>query len=129
MMQSVLQSAQSQMTPCRLTCVETADAAIGRLQKEGFDLVIADENLPFFKGHELARWIHENLTERLIPVILTSDQQSSGSRRSATLFSEMIRQGIIALFIPKPFGTQQFISMVHLALTMKPAAAARSERK
>jgi CheY-like chemotaxis protein len=95
-----------------LTGVNNGNAAIERMERQIFDLVISDENLPGIKGHEIAEWMRRNRRYGRVPLILMSAENDH------RLFSDLLKNRLITFYLPKPFSIMQFESLVSMSLNL-----------
>lgn len=95
-----------------VTCTNGEDAILEIKQNE-IDLVIVDESMPKAKGNVVAHFIRENEKTKHIPVILIT------AENNPTHFNEMLKTGLINLFLPKPFSPTLLLNMVQILLKSK----------
>lgn len=87
--------------------VDSGEAALAELQKEQFDLVVADKNLPGLDGLEvlrLARTQYPNLQAILITGFPTPETR------------EQAREMGVHAFVTKPFGILEIVEICDDAL-------------
>lgn len=84
--------------------------AILEIKQNDFDLVIVDESMPKVKGNVVAHFIRENEKTKHIPIILIT------AENNPTHFNELLKTGLINLFLPKPFSVKLLQNMVNLLL-------------
>jgi response regulator RpfG family c-di-GMP phosphodiesterase len=97
-------------------CGEAQDAgtALALLQKEPFDLILLDLNLPDMDGYELCRLLRTTRGDRNLKIIVLS------GRGDQNQLSEALPLGADD-FIAKPFGVRQLRARVEHALRLKDA--------
>ena len=86
---------------CHLVSFETAEEGMQELQKQTYDIVIADYKLPGMDGLELFKWLQKSTQEvhqRPIRILITA----FGNEK---LISEARKVGVQD-FIDKPFTTR-----------------------
>jgi len=99
--------------------VGSGDDAIARLEREPFDIVLADVGMPGRDGFEVARFVRERPATAHVPVILLTGayEQVDAARVAASGASAVL---------PKPFEPQAVIQKVRELLVGRPAPAAAS---
>ncbi|MEK7722782.1 MAG: response regulator [Acidobacteriota bacterium] len=98
-----------------LTCTNGEDAILQIKQNE-LDLVILDETMPKANGTIVAHFIRENENTKYIPVILIT------AENNPTHFNDLLKTGLINLFLPKPFSPTLLLNMIYFLLKSKDAA-------
>jgi two-component system chemotaxis response regulator CheY len=81
------------------------EEALGLLQHEWIDLILADLNMPVMNGLELVRRLHEDDVLKSVPVIMIS---TVGSKTS---IEELRARGVRA-YVRKPFTPEQIRKIV-----------------
>lgn len=92
------------------------EEAILQVKQNELDLVILDETMPKANGNVVAHFIRENDKTKHIPVILIT------AENNPTHFNEMLKTGLINLFLPKPFSPKLLLNMVQFLLKSKDSA-------
>ena len=90
-----------------MVVVESGEAALQALQKEPFDLLIADKNLPGIDGLEVLRLARP--TYPRLQAILVTGFPTPESREEATSLG-------VAAFVTKPFGILEIVEICDAAL-------------
>ncbi len=98
-----------------VVCVQTGAEAIARLEREEFEAVISDLNMPGMSGLELCRRVHRNWPN--LPLLVLTGFLSTGTS------VEALRAGACEV-LSKPIRMQELL----LALT-RALAGRRVERK
>lgn len=98
------------------TCTNGEDAIL-EIKLKDFNLVIVDESMPKAKGNVVAHFIRENERTRHIPVILIT------AENNPTHFNEMLKTGLINLFLPKPFSPTLLLNMINFLIKTTAAPA------
>ncbi len=90
--------------------VESAEAALDRLEHINFDVVVTDFKLPGMSGLELLEHVRQRCpsTRTILITAYGTAQVEDRGRRLADVY------------LPKPFGMRDFISTVQQALYPKP---------
>lgn len=93
-----------------LTVLTVGDAlqAIDAVQRERFDMVVTDYNMPMMDGGQLLDQIHEHTAHRDVPVIVMSASKDSG------LADRLLRAGA-AYYLPKPIAFDQLLALLRFA--------------
>lgn len=108
--------ARSTLETLGLACGEAADAttALHALEKEPYDLVLLDLNLPDMDGYELCRRLRQTPVQRYLKIIILS------GRGDQNELSDSLPLGADD-YIAKPFGVRQLRARVKHALGLKEA--------
>lgn len=99
----------------RVTLVTTGEAAILRLAKEPFDLIVLDLRLPGMSGLETCRQIKADPRLRHIPVIISTVYDEHQMRASAYAMGA-------AEYLVKPFPMNHLLARVARLLSIALAA-------
>lgn len=110
--QSALELEILNSTEYQVSAVENFQSAVELLSKKQFDVVLLDYNLPDGKGDELCRWVRQQETMLLLPIIVVT-----GSDAFTTL--PMCMDAGATDFIKKPFHPIELISRVNSAIRYK----------
>ncbi len=97
-----------------ITAVENGAAAIERLQKEKFDLIISDWNMPITDGYELLEWVRADRTCRDIPFIMAT------ARGEKKQLIKAVMAGV-SHFIAKPFTPEELKQVIEETFDKKKA--------
>jgi response regulator RpfG family c-di-GMP phosphodiesterase/serine/threonine protein kinase len=99
-----------------LKCTEAADAttALASLQKERYDLVVLDLNLPDMDGYDLCQRLRKSPLQPSLKIIVVS------GRGDQNQLCEALPRGADD-YIAKPFGVRQLQARVEHALRLKEA--------
>ncbi len=81
-----------------------------KLNESYFDLVVTDYNMPEMDGEQLTRYIREHSSQRSIPVLMVTSEES-GSRLSA------VQQAGVSGICDKPFDPQVVKQLIRSALS------------
>jgi two-component system chemotaxis response regulator CheY len=84
---------------------ENGKQAIGMIEKEFFDLIVTDYNMPEMDGEELSQFIRTQSTQRSVPVLMVTSE-SDHSRLAG-----MQQSGVSAVF-DKPFTVDSLRSTI-----------------
>ncbi|MDF1562481.1 MAG: response regulator [Deltaproteobacteria bacterium] len=95
-----------------LTVVTVSDAlqAIDAVERERFDMVVTDYNMPMMHGGQLLEQIHAQVAHRNVPVIVMSASQDPD------LADRLLRAGA-AYYMPKPIQFAQLLALLRFAKT------------
>jgi two-component system phosphate regulon response regulator PhoB len=116
---SILQLARVVLTKegyCVQTCTN-GEEAIMEIKVKDFNLVIVDESMPKAKGNVVAHFIREHERTRHIPIIMIT------AENNPTHFNELLKTGLINLFLPKPFSPKLFLNMINFLIKTAPASS------
>lgn len=110
----VVKSCERILTPAGYTVdgASNGNEAIGKLGKDGYDLVVTDLRMPDIDGLELIRWIRNSKPETGVVVITGYPSQES------------IREALglrILDYLPKPFSPALLTEIVQRAMEYKKA--------
>lgn len=94
------------------TCTNGEEAIVA-LRAKIFDLVICDETMPKASGTVVAEYLRHNQETKHIPFILISAEHNSKH------FTELLKNGIINLFLPKPYSPTLLINMTRCLIQTK----------
>jgi two-component system phosphate regulon response regulator PhoB len=97
------------------TCTNGEDA-IMEVKLKDFNLVIVDESMPKAKGNVVAHFIREQGRTRHIPVIMIT------AENNPTHFNELLKTGLINLFLPKPFSPKLLLNMINFLIRSAPVS-------
>lgn len=89
--------------------------ALKCLDREHFDLIFSDDNMPLMTGYELAVEVRGRPATAQLPIVIVS------ANYEARRIAEMVEKNIINYFIPKPFTINQ-ISLLAQSLTGRKAS-------
>lgn len=92
-----------------ITTAENGKAAVELIEQNFFDLVVTDYNMPEMDGEALTRYIREHSSQRSIPVLMVTSEES-GSRLSA------VQQAGVSGICDKPFDTATVKGMIRQML-------------
>lgn len=105
---------------CEVAEAFDGEAALAALEKERFDLVIADLMMPRLSGMELLRYVKQHHPE--VEVVMITGYASIESAVEATKIGA-------AGYVPKPFTPQELTSVVEKALAnAKPPVPEQTEK-
>lgn len=90
---------------CRLTCVESVEAAVAAMRKEAPDLVITDCAMPIQDGFDLLHRIKENAEFDAIPTLMVTAHANPELRDRA------LQEGFDA-FLTKPVDPARLVKVV-----------------
>jgi CheY-like chemotaxis protein len=90
---------------CRLTCVESVEAAVAAIRKDPPDLVITDCAMPIQDGFDLLHRIKEDPTLGAIPTLMVTAHANPDLRDRA------LEEGVDA-FLTKPVDPQRLVEVV-----------------
>jgi two-component system chemotaxis response regulator CheY len=79
-----------------ITSAENGVAAVALIEKNFFDLVVTDYNMPEMDGETLTRYIREHSSQRSIPVLMVTSEDNA-SRLAA------VQQAGVSGICDKPF--------------------------
>lgn len=99
------------------TCTN-GEEAILEIKQQDFDLIVVDESMPKARGNDVAHFIRENDRTRHIPVILIT------AENNPTHFNELLKSGLINLFLPKPFSPKLLLNMINFLIKSTAASPA-----
>ena len=88
-----------------ITEAENGREAVNLLDRNFFDMVFTDYNMPEMDGEELIRYIRENSMQRDIPVLMVTSEES-GSRLAA------VQQAGVSGICDKPFDVDTVMQMI-----------------
>ncbi len=88
-----------------ITEAENGSEAVEILERNFFDLVITDYNMPEMDGEELTRYIRVNGMQRSIPILMVTSEEN-GSRLAA------VQQAGVSGICDKPFDTDTLMNMI-----------------
>ena len=88
-----------------ITTAENGRAAVALIEKDFFDLVVTDYNMPEMDGEMLTRHIREHSSQRSIPVLMVTSEGDS-SRLAA------VQQAGVSGICDKPFDTATVKKMI-----------------
>lgn len=91
------------------------EEAIVAIKAKRFDLVICDETMPKATGTTVAEFLRQNPETKHIPFILISAEHNSRH------FTDLLNQGTINLFLPKPYSPNLLINMAQCLTQTKTA--------
>lgn len=97
------------------TCTNGEDA-IMEVKLKDFNLVIVDESMPKAKGNVVAHFIREQERTRHIPVIMIT------AENNPTHFNDLLKTGLINLFLPKPFSPKLLLNMINFLIKSAPVS-------
>ena len=92
-----------------ITTAENGRQAMELIERNFFDLVVTDFNMPEMDGEALTRYIRERSSQRSIPVLMVTSEES-GSRLSA------VQQAGVSGICDKPFDTATVKQMIRQML-------------
>ncbi len=92
-----------------ITTAENGRQAVELIEQNFFDLVVTDFNMPEMDGEALTRYIREHSSQRSIPVLMVTSEES-GSRLSA------VQQAGVSGICDKPFDTATVKQMIRQML-------------
>jgi CheY-like chemotaxis protein len=90
---------------CRLTCVESVEAAVAAIRKDPPDLVITDCAMPIQDGFDLLHRIKEDPTLGAIPTLMVTAHANPDLRDRA------LQEGVDA-FLTKPVDPKRLVKVV-----------------
>lgn len=93
----------------QITMAENGREAVELIERNFFDLVVTDFNMPEMDGEALTRYIREHSSQRSIPVLMVTSE-GSGSRLSA------VQQAGVSGVCDKPFDTATVKGMIRKML-------------
>ncbi len=93
----------------QITTAENGRAAVDLIEQNFYDLVVTDYNMPEMDGEALTRYIREKSSQRSIPVLMVTSEES-GSRLSA------VQQAGVSGICDKPFDTATVKQMIRQML-------------
>lgn len=88
-----------------ITEAENGVEAVGILERDFFDMVFTDYNMPEMDGEQLTRHIREKSMQRTIPVLMVTSEEN-GSRLAA------VQQAGVSGICDKPFDTDTVMKMI-----------------
>ena len=94
----------------QITTANNGVEAAKKLNEDYFDLVVTDYNMPEMDGEQLTRYIREHSSQRSIPVLMVTSEES-GSRLSA------VQQSGVSGICDKPFDPQVVRQLIRSALS------------
>lgn len=95
-MRRILKNILKQIGFKNITEADDGTSAIEELQKESFDLVISDWNMPKMTGIELLKWIRANESMKHIPVLMVTAEAQKQN------VIEAVKAGVTN-YVVKPF--------------------------
>lgn len=92
---------------CKVTCVENGLEAVSLMQREDFDLVLMDIQMPQMDGYAASREIRSNpgVSNRLVPIIALTAHAVEGEM-------DIARDAGMNDFLPKPFDKEELWSIL-----------------
>ena len=93
----------------KITTANNGIEAARLLEVDYFDLVVTDYNMPEMDGEQLTRYIREHSSQRSIPVLMVTSEES-GSRLAA------VQQSGVSGICDKPFDPQVVKQLIRSAL-------------
>ena len=93
-----------------ITTANNGIEAAQKLNETYFDLVVTDYNMPEMDGEQLTRYIRQHSTQRSIPVLMVTSEES-GARLSA------VQQSGVSGICDKPFDPQVVKQLIRSALS------------
>lgn len=94
----------------KITTANNGIEAAQKLNETYFDLVVTDYNMPEMDGEQLTRYIREHSSQRSIPVLMVTSEES-GSRLAA------VQQSGVSGICDKPFDPQVVKQLIRNALS------------
>ncbi len=92
--------------PAQVTWANTGDRAIGMLDRDVFDIIVTDYQLPGASGDEVIRAARRSERNREVPIILlTAKERELDVERIRDVHS-------VAAVVPKPFSPRQVTELV-----------------
>ncbi len=110
-----------------VTCIDQPELAVEALEREKYDLMLCDIDMPVLNGHEVMAKAHE-LQPAMIRVFVTGAGNMDAAVRA-------INEGEVHRFVRKPFDANNLRNMVREALERKEEleivseASARARRR
>jgi two-component system chemotaxis response regulator CheY len=89
----------------KITEAENGREAVDILERDFFDLVFTDYNMPEMDGEKLTRYIREKSTQRSIPILMVTSEEN-GSRLAA------VQQAGVSGICDKPFDTDTILALI-----------------
>jgi CheY-like chemotaxis protein len=86
-------------------------------QRQQFDLLLTDEQMPVMSGHELCRLLRDDIRYRDMPIVFVTAKRFEMMR----LLTDDLR---ISALISKPFSPRQLISTIDAVLAARTTAPA-----
>lgn len=102
----ILATSLSKNPNYQVEAVHNGQAALELCQEQFFDVVVADYQLPDMTGVDIAKALLE-FSPKTKVILITA--------LSANMIVDSIAQGNISHFLEKPFGLQDFLSVVQEA--------------
>ena len=93
------------------------------IERQKFDLIISDEEMPLLTGSELAEWFRTEGGNTTTPFVIVSGKQDS------QLFGNLMSKNLINVMIPKPFQYLPFINIIYTLLGIQNDPAFKTSRK
>jgi len=108
--------ARAVVEPLGCKCDDVSDGAhaLAAMQREQYDLVLLDLNLPDMNGYEICRQLRERPLQPHVKILVISGQGDQNQ------LAEALNLGADD-YIPKPFGVQQLKARAQHALRLKEA--------
>ncbi len=104
MMRSLLERCLERARPfCQVTTVASGPEALLQLQRQPYDLIIVDYQMPGMHGLDLARLIRREFPEIALMLITGSPSRAA---------SQALDQGLFDGYLEKPFRLDQFLAAV-----------------
>lgn len=88
-----------------ITEAENGREAVDILDRNLFDIVFTDYNMPEMDGEKLTRYIRENSMQHTVPIVMVTSEES-GSRLAA------VQQAGVSGICDKPFDTDTVMNMI-----------------